>query len=212
MEFKFPEYSKNIFFCVKPDIIVRENHAKRPMFDLILGVETLVKFGVILDFKRKVLTIDHHELTMRPLGAFSNIKKLYRIAKGSDDLLRISPNITPKSQFPKAPPDPIKVRNATDRVEGILDATYEKADLPNVINENYSHLSSENKAKLLRLLQKFEELFDGTLGNFQTDAVSFSLRGGAKPYHGKAFPIPHVHKVTFKREVMRLVELGVLKE
>ena len=60
------------------------------MFDLILGVETLVKFGVILDFKRKVLTIDHHELTMRPLGAFSNIKKLYRITKGNDDLLRIS--------------------------------------------------------------------------------------------------------------------------
>ena len=89
---------------MKPDIIVRKNHAKRPMFDLILGIETLVKFGVILDFKRKVLTIDHHELTMRPLGAFSNIKKLYRIAKGNDDLLRISPNITPKSQFPKAPP------------------------------------------------------------------------------------------------------------
>ena len=59
---------------MKPDIIVRENHAKRPMFDLILGVETLVKFGVILDFKRKVLTIDHHELTMRPLGTFQTLR------------------------------------------------------------------------------------------------------------------------------------------
>ena len=104
------------------------------------------------------------------------------------------------------------MHDATDRVEGILDATYEKADLPNVINENCSHLSSENKAKLLRLLQKIEELFDGTLGDFQTDPVSFSLKDGAQPYHGKAFPIPHVHKATFKREVEHLIEIDVLKE
>ena len=86
------------------------------MFDLILGVETLVKFGVILDFKCKMLTIDHHELIMRPLGAFSDIEKLYMIAKRNINFVNITPNITPKSQFPKAPPDPGSVRNVTDRV------------------------------------------------------------------------------------------------
>ena len=91
------------------------------------------------------------------------------------------------------------MRDATDRVEGILDATYEKADLPNVINENCSHLSSENKAKLLHLLQKFEELFDGSLGDFQTNPVTYSIKDGTKPYHGKAFPIPHVHKAFLRR-------------
>ena len=116
---------------MKPDIIVRKNHAKRPMFDLILGAEALIKFGAILDFKRNVLIIDHHELTMRPLGDFSNIKKLYRIAKGNNDFVNITPNITTKSQFPKAPPDPVSVHKATDRVEGILDATYEKLTFHN---------------------------------------------------------------------------------
>jgi len=34
---------------------------------------------------------------------------------------------------------------------------------------------------------------------------------GAKPYHGRAFPVPHTQKEVFKKEVERLVELGVLK-
>ena len=34
---------------------------------------------------------------------------------------------------------------------------------------------------------------------------------GAKPYHAKSFPVPRVHYETLKREVERLVELGVLK-
>ena len=93
---------------------------------------------------------------------------------------------------------------------GILDATYEKADLPKVIRENCSHLKSSEQAKLLKLLQKYEELFDGTLGDFQTDPVRFNLNLGAKPYHRKSFPIPHAQKAVFKREVERLEELGVL--
>ena len=55
------------------------------------------------------------------------------------------------------------------------------------------------KAKLLKLLQKYEELFDGTLGDFQPDPVRFDLNLGAKPYHRKAFPIPHAQKAIFKR-------------
>ena len=77
----------------------------------------------------------------------------------------------PHLQFPKAAPDPVSVREETDRTMGILDATYEKADLPKVIQKNCSHLSSIQQANLLKLLQKYEELFDGTLGGFQTDPV-----------------------------------------
>ena len=64
---------------------------------------------------------------------------------------------------------------------------------------------------MLKLLQKYEELFDGTLGDFQTDPVGFDLVPGAKAYHGRAFPVPHAQKDVFKKEVNRLVGLGVLK-
>ncbi len=34
---------------------------------------------------------------------------------------------------------------------------------------------------------------------------------GAKPYHGRAFPIPQVHKETIMTEIKRLTEIGLLE-
>ena len=48
--------------------------------------------------------------------------------------------------------------------------------------------------------------------DFQMDLVTFDLKDGAKPYHGKVFQIPQAHKAVFKKEVDCLVGLGVLKE
>jgi hypothetical protein len=64
---------------------------------------------------------------------------------------------------------------------------------------------------LLELLTNYEPLFDGTLGAWKTTPVSFELKEGAKPYHGRAFPIPRVHKDTIMKEIKRLIELGVLE-
>ena len=58
---------------------------------------------------------------------------------------------------------------------------------------------------------EFEDLFDGTLGDWKTEPVSFELKEGAKPYHGKPYPVPRIHKHTTRKEVDCLVELGVLK-
>ena len=55
-------------------------------------------------------------------------------------------------------------------------------------------------------------MFDGSLGDFKTSPVHLELKEGAKPYHGKAFPVPHIHKKTLKKEIERLVALGVLRK
>jgi hypothetical protein len=44
--------------------------------------------------------------------------------------------------------------------------------------------------KLLQLLQKYESLIDGTLGDWKTKLVFFQLRERVSPYHGRAFPVP----------------------
>ena len=44
-------------------------------------------------------------------------------------------------------------------------AKYEKADLPKLVEESFSHLTSDECQKLLQLLIKYEGLFDGTLGD-----------------------------------------------
>ena len=87
---------------------------------------------------------------------------------------------------------------------------YKKADLPEVV-KTCTHLSQNIQNVLLEVLWKFEDLFDGTLGDWTTEPVNFKLKSGAKPYHSRAFPIPKVHSETIKKEVKRLCELGVLE-
>jgi hypothetical protein len=41
--------------------------------------------------------------------------------------------------------------------------------------------------------------------------VSLELKEGAKPYHGKAYPVPQLHKETTIKELNRLCRLGVLE-
>ena len=103
------------------------------------------------------------------------------------------------------------IKQAESRASKILDANYEKANLEAVCAA-VDTLSESEQQQLLSLLKKFEHLFDGSLGDFETSPVHLDLKEGAKPYHGKAFPVPHIHKETLKREIERLVSLGVLRK
>jgi hypothetical protein len=60
-------------------------------------------------------------------------------------------------------------------------------------------------------LQKYKDLFDGTLGKWTGSPYDIELKEGAQPYHAKPFPIPRVHVDTLRVEVERLCKLGVLK-
>ena len=188
----FPEFSESKVMHLTPDIVDIPEKEAKPAYDLILGTETLAKLGVILDFESKTITIDQCKLNMVSNTSFTDQKSI-------------------NAQF-KEHLEPASTREATKRAIGILDAVYEKANLPEVIHEECSHLTLLQQSKLLGLLKRYETLFDGTLGDWQTNPVKFNLQLGAKPYHGRAFPIPHIHKETLKKEVTRLVNLGVLKK
>ncbi len=64
---------------------------------------------------------------------------------------------------------------------------------------------------ILALLLKYEELFDGMLGDWKLPPVSFELKEGAKPYHGRPYPIQKIHKATLMKEIDCLILIGVLK-
>ena len=76
---------------------------------------------------------------------------------------------------------PSCMQEATQRECHILDAKYEQADLQSVVSTNCTHLSLHDQNKLLELLTEYEELFDGTLCDWQTQPVSFELKAGTKP-------------------------------
>ena len=149
------------------------------------------EFGIILNFRDKMITIDETILPMR------DINKL----QGSSMLKALRHNHSLAME-------PQSTQDATNRATQILDANYKKADLQLVVRDNCKHLKVDQQKQLLQLLRNYESLFDGTLGDWKTKPVSFQLKEGASLYHSQAFPVPKIHKETLIKEVNRLVKWG----
>ena len=131
VQVKFFEYSNSKVFLATPDIVEYDGKTMgKPAFDLILGTKTLKELGIILDFKKQMITIDEIELPTH------NIEDMPS-SKGKDLALH---NSLARSQEPKS------TEEATKCVVQILDANYKKADLQAVVMDNCSHLSSKDKA------------------------------------------------------------------
>jgi hypothetical protein len=149
-----------------------------------------------MDFQEKTTTIDEILLPMRNIA---NLQLKPRITRA----------LREHTCFAQ---EPISTRSATKQVVKILDAKYEKADLPAIIRENCSHLTASDREKLFSMLLKFELLFDGTLGDWKLPPVSFELNEGMKPYHDRPYhSVPHKHKAVLMKEIKRLCNIGVLE-
>jgi hypothetical protein len=72
-------------------------------------------------------------------------------------------------------------------------------------------LPISRREKLLSVLLKFEPLFNDTLGDWKLPPVSFELKEGMQPYHGRPYPILHKHKAVLMKEIKRLCDIGVLE-
>ena len=157
---------------------------------MIVGRDLMLALGMIIDFKYQVTRWDNIGIPMN--RKITNKKELNAV-------------------FEKSMESTV-VKEATNRVTRILDATYERADLNKIIETNCKHLSSIQQKIMLNLLKEFEPLFDGTLGTFRTNPVDLELIPGSKSKHFKAFPVPKIHERTLKKEIDRLVKLGVLRK
>jgi hypothetical protein len=192
---KFFKYSHSKFVNIQPEIVEYEETLEKPAFNLIIGTKTIEAIGIILNFVDKVITIDSIVLPMQSIDELPTSNKR---ALGFNNSLA-------KKMEPKS------TELATQRTVEILDAKYEKANLPDIVQNKCSHLNPVEQMQLQELLVEFEDLFDGTLGDWKTEPVSFELKEGSKPYHGRAYPIAQKHNATVKTEVKRLCEIGVLE-
>jgi hypothetical protein len=191
----FVKYSLSKSVHLTPDIVEDKAGATAPLYDLIIGKQTLHDIGAVLDFKEKTITIDS---ILPPMRNIVN--------------LQLKPSVTRALRHNTCQAqEPISTRNATKRVLEILDAKYDRANLPAIVRDNCTHLTPLHQEKLLSLLLEFESLFDGTLGDWNRPRVSIKLIKGATPYHGRPYPIPQIHKATLMKEINRLVDIGVMK-
>ena len=154
-------------------------------YDMIIGRDILSDLGFKFDFTTMSVEWDGIEIPMK--DSDTNEEENFFI------------------------PDPSTVDDSAERLKKILDAKYEPADLKQVCKEQHQ-LNEEEQEMLHQLLNKYSDLFDGTLGKWQMEDYDVELRPDAKPYHAKAYPIPRVHVNTLKMEVERLCEAGVLRK
>ena len=61
------------------------------------------------------------------------------------------------------------------------------------------YLTDTERHRLLQLLKKFEDLFDGTLGTRNITPVYLELKDDAKPVCLRPYPVPKVHKTMLKK-------------
>ena len=71
--------------------------------------------------------------------------------------------------------------NATHRMRRILDTKYKKADLNKVLTKQLQHLNTKEHNRLLCILSKYEDIFDGTIGTWYTTPVDLELMCDVKP-------------------------------
>ncbi len=63
-----------------PDI-VEYNKINKPQYDIILGVKTMKDYGIILDFKDKMITIDEVKLPMRNINYLQGSSTIHALKK-----------------------------------------------------------------------------------------------------------------------------------
>ncbi len=128
IELSFVEYLASKKVRLQLDIVEFSPGDQAPMYDLIIGKQTIHHLGAKLDFQERTITIDKILLPMRNIA---NLKLKPGIARA----------LRENTCFAQ---EPISTRSKTKRVVEILDAKYEKADLPAIIRENSSCLTASN--------------------------------------------------------------------
>ena len=96
-------------------------------------------------------------------------------------------------------------------VTSILEAKYEKVDIEDVAKQQ-KHLTITQQQELQKVLQKYNKLFNGTLGLYPHQKVHIQIEEGAVPKHSHPYAVANIHLENFKAELKHLVRIGVLSK
>jgi hypothetical protein len=188
VKFYLPEFSTQE--CVKWKFHVDSSKQTiKSRYDMIIGRDLLEQLPLDIKFSDHTLSWQERSIPMKLMDEL-NSKNINTIVEECYES--------------------ILTGEMTRRTMEILDAKYEKANLQ-LITSQCTYLPKEERTALLKLLLRYEDLFDGTLGTWNGPEIKMKLMKDAKPYFARPFPVPQIHEKTLKIEIDRLVKLGVLK-
>jgi hypothetical protein len=121
---------------------------------MIIVRDLLGESGIILNFNDHTVTWDADTILMKDRGTLNTQDAILEVYLDSNE---------PKSLV-----------DEFWRSTKIPDAEYKPTVLEEV-TQMCTNLNKEEQQKLLELLQKYEHLFDGTVGEFKIDPISLHL-------------------------------------
>jgi len=177
---------------IKWNCYVDESDPKSSQYDMIIGRDLMHEIGMDILFSTTEMKWDN---ATTPMQSYNKLDEEF-----VDDFER-------ELMFAHDP-----VTTDAERIQNIVESKYCPADLM-TIAEECKLLTPKEKRKLYYLLNKFEHLFDGTLGNWNTNPVDLELIDpNAKPYHAKPYPVPHSQEKKLRDEIQRLIDYKVLRK
>ena len=103
-------------------------------------------------------------------------------------------------------------RNETN-IKEMRDNNYRKMTSKEITNhKNQQHLSTMEKEKLTNVIREFEDLFQGTAGNYTGNPVQIKIRKDAKPYHARPYRIPQAQEAVTRKAIDAMIKNNVLEE
>ena len=179
-DLRLPEFDNNR----KMDSINALIFEKKCRYDIILGSDFLEKAGMTLCYLTRKVKWFEEEIPFRDPNS-----------AGNKELLAMADSIEVQHEDAFLGEEWIDSMFANP----ILDARYEKADLPEIVSK-MSHLDFDQRQDLLKVLQKHAKLFDGTLGVYPNKKFHIEIEEGAKPVHSRPYAVPIIHHNTFKQK------------
>ena len=166
---------------------------KEAQYDMIVGTDLMNELGIDISFSKQKIIWAGATLPMRPRRILTSRKQL--------------------KYFYEMTMEATVLEEAEQRQNKILDTNYEATDV-NALCKDMAHLKPTEQQKLSELLNKYPRLSKGGLGTLNVPPVKIEIRPLTqleKPYHARAFPIPHCYEETTRKEMKRLEKIGVFK-
>ena len=189
---RLPEFNKSRNVDQQKALVFQSETCK---YDVILGADFLTKTGIDVKYSTGTIEWFDNELPLRNPHLLE--------AKDFEAMAHMVEIQQEEEFFGMDWYDP------TCYAVEILDAKYEKVDVDEVIT-HLTHLNSQQKEDLKQVLQEHTKLFDGTLGVYPHRKFHIDLVPEAVAKHARPYPVPVIHLAAFKKELLHLVEIGVL--
>ena len=188
--FTLPQFHKNR--DITWNAHVDESPLNQCRYDLIIGRDLMKEIGLDIKFSTCSLVWDNSEIPMQDPDKLDESK----IESFEQEIFMMHDPVTTDAE----------------RIQTILDMKYKKADLNEIVN-GITTIDQQQKDQLLKRLQKFETLFDGTLGCWNCKPVELELKDpNCKPVHAKPYPVPQSQEKKLKDEIERLCKANVLRK